>query len=78
MMKRNVAELVCALFVLISAAGEKLKLQQNISLEFKGCADSSIQFEARGPNAKAPMESSELKKQFSNEPFTRNADKTYT
>jgi len=78
MMKRNVAELVCALFVLISAAGEKLKLQQNISLEFKGCADSSIQFEARGPNAKAPMESSELKKQFSNEPFIRNADKTYT
>ncbi len=77
-MKKKIALLVLsAAFVVNAAALTKVKLANGIVLEFEGCQDGSVRFEAKGKKAREPMNAVELKKTAAKENFIAASKNTY-
>lgn len=77
MKKRIIAFLLCAAFVYSASALTKVKLANGIRLEFEGCEDGSIRFEAKGKKAREPMNVFELKRKPSKEKFVASLKNVY-
>lgn len=77
-MKKKIALLVLsAAFVVNAAALTKVKLANGIVLEFEGCQDGSVRFEAKGKKAREPMNAVELKRTAAKENFIAASKNTY-
>lgn len=70
---------VAVTFALFSASAlTKLKLSNGILLNFEGCSDGSIRFEATAKKSKSPAKQYELKKSSAQEQFVKTGDTTYS